>query len=328
MAFVDQFNDPAYGVMVRQLTRMPGLEEFVKEASLDDMARDSDKLPDRCFAWPEERRYPIHTEKHAALSYGYILAEASVPEYVKKAAKEALDVFNVPESIFAVSTEKVASEQFLLPEDRLFPVNTPTQVKTAQSVFIENLSKLNVERRVEAAVNLVKVASETGVVVNPIVQKTAGLTVCDTRQARSWISARVEAAKEPVYKLAYQALSDGLATQPRESADRNGLIKMAQVLGDLDEKAGLVKFYDRKLPDPLQTLFNTEKTAAACVDLCGKLVPVTKLAALPASFWADLGGQELADEICPGGACDSSKLAAVVDTLPLDLKTVLKSQVA
>lgn len=326
MPFVDQFNDPAYGLMVRQLNRMPDLEEFVKEASLDEMARDSDKLPDRCFAWPDERRFPIHTEKHAALSYAYILAEPAVPAQVKQAAKEALDVFNIPESIFTPTAEKVAAEEkFLLPADRLFPVNSKMQVKVAQSQLVENLQKLNLERRVEAAMNFVKAAEEASVPVDPVVLKTAGLTVSDGKTLRTWIEARSEAAKDSQMKLAYQKLADGCPAG--EIADRDKLIKVAHTLAVLDEKSGLTKFYDRKLPDAIQTVFNTTKTASSCVDLCGKLVPVSKLAALPASFWADLGGQELADEIAPGGRVDTSKIAAVVDTLPLDLKVVLKSQV-
>ena len=62
------------------------------------------------------------------------------------------------------------------------------------------------------------------------------------------------------------------------------------------------------------------------VDLNGTMVPLSKLAALPSSFWEDLGGRELSDELCPGGKMDNSKLAMIVDTLPLDLKVILKSQ--
>lgn len=326
MAFVDQFNDPAYGVMVRQLTRMPGLENFVKEASFEDLSRDSDKLPNTAFAWPEERRFPIHSDKHAALSYGYILADPRVPGHVKQAAEQALELYNISTEIFTPTGEKVASaEQFLLPQDRLFPVNSATQVKMAQVQLVGNLQKLDIERRVEAATNLTKVAAEHGVRLDPVVQKTAGLTVCDKQQLRTWLEARAEVAKDPLCKVAYQTLADGCGRG--ESADRDELVKVAHTIAVLDQKAGLTKFYDRKLPDALQTVFNTVKAASECVNLCGKMVPVTKLAGLPASFWADLGGQELADEVAPGGRVDTSKLATVVDTLPLDLKVVLKSQV-
>jgi hypothetical protein len=325
MNYVDQFNDPAYGVMVRQLTQMPGLKDFVKEASLDDLARDSDQLPDSAFAWPEERRFPLHTDKHAALSYSYILAGKDVPTHVKEAAEQALDVYGVSLDLFKTNEKVASTANFLLPNDRLFPVNTAVQIKTAQAQFVNNLQKLNLERRVEAATNLVKVANEHGVVLDPIVQKTAGLTVCDERKLRSWLEARSEASKEPQIKLAYQTLANGCGTA--ELVDRDSLVKIAQTIAILDERAGLTKYYDRKLPDALQTVFNTEKTASACVDLCGKMVPITKLASLPASFWSDLGGAELANEIAPNGQVDASKLAAIVDTLPLDLKVVLKSQV-
>lgn len=327
MPFVDQYNDPAYGVLVRQLNDMPELKEFVKEASLE--SSEAASLPDAAFAWPEERRYPVHTEKHAALSWGYILAEPRVPSHVKARVKEALEVYNIPEMIFA-STQKTAAAElparYLLPKDGLLPAGNKHQVKVSQAQLLEQANRLDVERRVEASVNLVKVAEEMGVDVHPRIQQMAGVTVSNTRVMRNWLEARVEATPEPIYKLAYQTLADGLAKQPTETRDRTGLVKLAQTIATLDQKSGLVRHYDRKLPDPMSTVFNTEKVAAACVDLCGVMVPISKLASLPASFWGDLGGAELADEVAPGGSVDVSKLAEVVETLPLDYKLVLKSQ--
>jgi hypothetical protein len=76
----------------------------------------------------------------------------------------------------------------------------------------------------------------------------------------------------------------------------------------------------------LKTVFNTSKLAEDTIDLAGTRVSLKKLAGLPASFWEDLGGRELSDELCPGGRVDVSKLAMIVDTLPLDLKVALKGQ--
>ena len=107
---------------------------------------------------------------------------------------------------------------------------------------------------------------------------------------------------------------------------RSALMKLAYAIAKMDERAGLEKHYDRRLPDPLLTVFNTDKVASATIDIAGSMVPVDRLSALPASFWADLGGQELADEVAPGGHVNPQTLATVVETLPMDLKHVLKAQ--
>lgn len=329
MKVVDQYSDPALGILFRQLQVMPDLEGFVKEAEVD--TAEAETLPDTAFAWPEERKFPIHNEKHAALSYVYATAASRVPGTVKTRIEEALEVFGVPEDVFRVtkvaSTPVTPDDAYLLPDLKLMPVMTADDVKVAELKLHEQLPKLDLEHRAMAFGNLVKKADAHGVQLHPGSLKIAGLVVSSMRQTRQWLEARAQATGNDLYKQAYQTLADALEKHPEESKDRDGLLKLASTIAELDKKAGLEKHYDRKLPDALQTVFNTEKEAAATVDICGKMVPLSKLAALPASFWEDLGGPELSAEICPGGTCDPQKMAEVVETLPLDLKAILKSQI-
>jgi hypothetical protein len=96
----------------------------------------------------------------------------------------------------------------------------------------------------------------------------------------------------------------------------------------VDKLAGLGKHYDKKIPDPIQTVFNTEKLAEEMIDLGGgREVALSKLAALPSTFWEDVIGADMAKEVTTGGNVDASKLAAVIPTLPLDLKIILQHQV-
>jgi hypothetical protein len=327
MKVVDQYSDPALGTLFRQLRVMPTLEEFVKEASIE--SAEADGLPDSAFAWPDQRKFPLHNDKHAALSYAYAQSASGVPAAVMTRIKEALEVYSVPEDVF--KTVKVAAveepaDAYLLPDLKLMPVKTAEDVKFAERKLHEQLPKLDLEHRALAFGNLVKKADAHGVQLHPGSLKIAGLVVSSMRQTRQWLEARAAATGNDMYKQAFQTLSDALAKHPEESRDRDGLLKLASVIAEIDKKAGLDKHYDRKLPDPLQTVFNTEKEAAATVDLGGKMVPLSKLAALPASFWEDLGGTELSNEIAPGGVVDASKLSEVVETLPMDLKSILKSQ--
>lgn len=326
MSTVDQFRDAAFAVLVKQATRMPAFAEFVKEADID--GNEAATLPDSAFAWPEERRFPIHSDKHAAVSYAYALNQ-SVPAHVVGRIKEALEIYNVPETIFAVTSEKVASDDtvYLLPDLKLFPVQTAADVKIAERHLLENFTKLDLDHRATACVNLVKTASDHGVTLHPSTQQFAGMVVSSTKLASDWLDARSNRTKDVTIKAGYAKLAAEMRKHGPEIKDRDTLIKLASVIAELDEKAGLVKHYDRKLPDAIATIFNTQKEAASSVDLGGgSMVSLKKLASLSADFWRDLGGKELSDEVAPGGVVDPSKLAMIVETLPLDLRVILRSQ--
>lgn len=327
---VDQYSDPSFGYLVRQVSQMPEIEPFIKNASIEP--GDTDTLPDTAFAWPSQRKYPIHSAEQAALSYAYSKLASALPDEVVASLETALEVYDIPKAAFEVKAVKQAStpaDDYLLPDLRLFPVTNAGEVKYAQERIVEQLGKLDVAHRATACHNLVKKADHFGVPLHPEVLKTAGLVVSDTRQTQDWLEARSAAlpVDQHLYKVAYEKLAEELKYHPPESKDRAGLLKLASVIAELDERSGVDKHYDRRIMDPLKSVFNTTKIAADTVDLAGTMVPVKKLTALPPSFWEDLGGKELRDELCPGGKMDPSHVATVVETLPLDLKVALKSQI-
>lgn len=317
MSVVDQYHDAAYGVLYQRMHQFPELFQVVKTAEIDPSEGAS--LPASAFAWPDERRFPIHTREHAAISYAYAKEAAEVPAPVLTRLRDALAVYDVSESLY--ETAKVAhaapTVAYALPEQELLPLD---QLEKSASLFEEQADRLPVEYRAEAAINLASAGA-----ASLKVARYAGNVVSDTAMAAEWIEARAEAAPENM-KLAYQRLADGLRKQGPESTDRAGLSKVAATLLDMDRMAGLERLYDRKLPDPMATLFNTDKIASETVDLGGYAMPVSKLAALPVSFWEDLGGHELAREIAPNGKVAAENLGPVLETLPLDMKLVLRKQ--
>lgn len=317
MAIVDQYHDAAYGVLYQRMRDFPELFETVKAAELDPAAEAS--LPDSAFAWPDERRFPIHNREHAAISYAYAKEAAEVPPEVKARLEAVLDVYGVPARMY--ERAKVAhapdTARYALPEHALLPLE---QLEKSAALFAEQADRLPIEMRAQAAVALASEGAK-----NVKVAQYAGLVVSDTARAAEWIEARAEVAPLGM-KTAYLRLADGMRRQAPESTDRAGLSKIAAALAEADRLAGLEGFYDRKLPDPMATVFNTEKIASETVDLGGYAMPVSKLAALPASFWEDLGGPELAREIAPNGKVAADSLGPVVETLPLDLKLVLRKQ--
>lgn len=329
MSVVDQYSDPAFATLYRQVTAYPRLEEYIKEASLD--AGEAVALPKTAFAWPDERKFPMHTAAHAAMSYAYVKAAAHVPAHVVGALENALTAYDIPADVFASPVTKVAADNdtdYLVPALKLWSVKTASDVSRVERQVVAALTKLDLEHRTVACTNLVKKAAEHGVPVSLDIQRSAGLVVSDLGRARDWVEARAGAVDSETFKTAYLKLAEGLKHQGAESKDRDGLLKIAGAIAELDERSGLDRHYDRKLPDAVQTVFNTTKLASEVVDLAGKSVPVSKLAALPPSFWEDLGGPDLRAEVAPGGTVvDVSKLATVVDTLPLDLKLILRNQV-
>lgn len=318
MSIVDQYHDTAYGVLYQRLAEFPDLYEVVKTAELEPGGDTA--LPSSAFAWPDERRFPLHTREQAAISYMYAKTASEVPDEVRLRLENALQVYGV--SLESYATAKVASasteSRYAIPELQLLDLN---DIEKTASVFEEQAERLTPELRATAAV---AIASE-GVRPSVKLAQYAGLTTCNTRRAADWIEARAEVADE-THKLAYRRLAEGMRAQPVEVTDRYGLAKVAAAIDDLDREAGLRKYYDRRLPDPLRTVFNTEKISGETVDVAGHPISVEELSKLSASFWSDLGGPELAREVAPGGRVDPSKVAMVVETLPLDLKLVLRKQ--
>ena len=88
------------------------------------------------------------------------------------------------------------------------------------------------------------------------------------------------------------------------------------------------KHYDRKLLDPMQTVFNTDmlltKVANCMIDLGGMQVPSETLMQLPPEIWQQVDMPEMA-ELAQSG--DSAQFKQVFDTLPVDLKMVLAKQI-
>jgi NTP pyrophosphatase (non-canonical NTP hydrolase) len=156
----------------------------------------------------------------------------------------------------------------------------------------------------------------------------AGMTVCTTKTAMDWIAARSAATKEPMFQEAYEKLASALNGRGEEIHDRNELIELVQVIADLDKRASIDHLYDKRLPDPLQTVFNSDKLAEEMVDVAGRSISLAKLAQMPATFWGDIVGDDMVREFSDKtGAVDSNRLRDVLQTLPLDLKIVLRHQV-
>jgi hypothetical protein len=326
----DQYHDPSFTFLYHILNDNPGARDFVKNASL--RSEDEELLPSSAFAWPERRLFPIDSAENTVLSSLYRSKCAAVPVDVDDALCKAQGIYGVKDLLQkAAEQQKTAAaerpappETWLLPQLKRLRVKTAEDVKTAERLLIEQYPRLSLEDRAEGFVNLVKVARDLGVSLSPTTHRMAGMTVCTTKVARDWIEARASATQEPLFQSAYEKLASAFSARGEFIKDRDELISAANALAHLDKQAGLDKHYDKRLPDPIRTVFNTEKMAEDTVDMAGRQIALSKLAAMPNTFWEDVVGADIAPEIT---SKQGEELRQVLDTLPLDLKMIIRHQV-
>jgi hypothetical protein len=327
MKVIDQFRDPSFAVFINLVRDRPWLADQVKEADVEDL----DDVPDSAFAWREKRAFAVHSRAHTIYSRVYRENSRGVPGEVDRILKEACDVYGLPDELFARPKTAAAADSpddYLLPDLKRLRVKTAADVKVAEQKLLDGYTKLSVEHRALACRRLLEKAAALNVPLQPLMRKLAGFTVSSTQTLRDWIEARREATKEPRYKAAFQKLAEGLKNLPAEVHDREALVKIAEVIDELDKKAGLQRHYDRRLPDPLMSVFNTEKLAGPGVNLGGKFVPLTRLASYPATFYGDVLGHDIVREASDGrGGVDAHKLAMILETLPSDMKMMLAQHI-
>lgn len=323
--FIDQFSDPSFRSLYQLVESHPEAEELVKTANID--FDENDNRPDAAFAWPDRRLFPIDAPEQAAISKLFIEKQAGVPEDVKERCNRALEIFGVTlPMVEKTAAIEPPSADFLLPSIKRLAVRSPEQVKLAAEALLGNLKKLGTTHRAEAATNLVKKAVQFNTPVPSRILKLAGVTGCDTKVLRDWVEARTEIATDPHILMAYEKLANATKELPRYCYDRDELIKVAEVLGELDEAAELTPHYDRRLLDPLETVFNMDKVADDQVDLAGTPVPLESLLSIEPEIYREVFGEDLADEFIEDDEINPDKLKTILPTVPRDLQKTLAAQ--
>lgn len=324
---VDQFSDPGFHVLGRLISLYPEAEEHVKTAALD--LDENEGRPDSAFAWPERRLFPIDSPEQAALSRLYIQKQASeIPTRVIATCDKALELYGVQMPLEEKTAHVPIPEQdYLLPQLKRWRVTNPESVKFASEAILANRRRMDTKTRALASINLAKKAAAFEVPLPNAILKMAGVTMCDTGILRDWLEARSTIASDPQIKYAYIELAEKAEQMPPLVGDREQLIKVAAVVQELDDSIDLDYFYDRKIPDALETVFNTEKVADEILALLGHQVPLSKLLAIDPEIYKDVLGEDLAEEfIDPSGEIDEEQLKVILPTVPRDLLQVLLRQ--
>ena len=300
---------------------------MLKTASFETTKEALDRLPSSAFAWSDERRLPIHTREDALASILYrTKLGSSVPEHVDNKLADAAVIYGLKRAMFTDTKEAAAPAEptYALPEEQRLPLDSAEQIKQAEFVLARDYSRLPLEKRAEAFMRLTKASKEHDVALSPLTQKMAGLTVSHTKTLCDWLEARASVSPDEKHAAAFDKLAAVLRNQPEFITDRDSCIKLASTISTLDKKAGLERHYDRKLPDPIRTVFNTTKVAELTCDLAGRQVPCSQLMALPPEIWEQVDMPELAEIAATG---DANAFKQAFDTVPLDIKMVLSRQI-
>lgn len=327
---IDQSNDAGFAVLRTIVERFPGLKEFSKSANLDPS--EFEKLSSDSFAWPGERRFPIHTPQHTAISIGYSKVARQLPKDVHTILEKAASLHNVKSEVFEeAELEKTAAPvDYLLQEKKRFKVACADDIPKVEEAYHTKYAQLSIEDRAEAGMRLVKLAEQHDVSLSPSTQKLAGFTMTSTRVFKDWMNAREEAARRQQSPLAsaFTKLANSYTNTEPFIDNREDQIKLARLVHDLDERAGLTGHYGRKLPTPIETVFNTDLQRKDFVKISSALMNKALLQSLPLSFWEDTLGADIAKEIAPEGEVNMETLEQILPTLPADLKTALETQLA
>jgi hypothetical protein len=320
MATHDQFHDPAHARLRHLLVENPEAAEFLKEASIEDTAP---PLPPGAYAWPERQLFPVHTPEHAALSALYAKEASDVPERVRLKIADACDAHEVPPAISAPPRTKVASvnpQECIFPETGLYPVTTPSQVKTAEMRLLGQITKLSATTRAEAFARLAKAAEFHAVKLTPSSYQLAGKTACDTHMLSDHLRARADATRDPALRAKFASLAEAVSSDGASLRAEPTRIKVAATIARLDRDAGFDKTYDKQFLDPMQTVHNTTKVASEAVEMGGRAFSPDDFARIPASLYSDALGPDILSAIAPGGNVDAKQASMVLATLPADLK--------
>jgi len=322
----DQYSDKSFRVFATKIHEFgPEARDMLKTAEVDPA--EGEKLPSHAFAWPEMRKYAMHTKEHTVLSSIYAHGE-QVPDHVTANLEKAAELYGIE----LPAIEKVAEEtpediqDYLVPQKKIGKIEDRGMVKEAADFFSNNYKKMNLETRAHAAATIVKKAREYDCKISPTFYKHAGLTLTNPKVLGEWLEVRSNLSKDETVKSGFSKLAEHVQ-DPNEFkyGSRQDLIKLADTIAILDRKANLVPKYDLTLPDPLLTVFNTSKFAEETITLANKSVPVSKLYEIDPQTYGDILGEDIVPEISKDGELQEENLADVLKTLPADLQSLLVS---
>lgn len=330
MTFVDFYNDPARARLGAMLNSVPGAQMLLKTAHLED---NLDALAKTAFADQQNRKFPLHTPVQAIVSYLYAkYANANVHGDVLEAIDDALTAYGIDRNALRVVQVKQASyseEECLFPQEQAYPIRNAQEVKMAEERLLPQAGQLLPMTRHRVFNKLAQAADLHGVKLANASMAYAGRAGTDTQLVLGALVQRIMTkSASPEAEKYHQALAevhDAIQARPREMRNPNTQAKVAALMLKADKTLGFETLYGPDMLDPLSAVYSATKVAASDAVPMGRYqVPMSSLAALPASFYSDaLGPDFLGDR---PGAPDPEEIASILATLPADMQDSFAAQ--
>jgi hypothetical protein len=252
---IDIQNDEGLEILKERLSDKSnlGAVSLLKEASID---ADFDDIVSEAFADKENRKFPIYSPEMAITSALYMQTQ-DVEPLVKEACQKALEEWGVSE----VSTEMLSKEAddnsipddlFLLPASKKLPVIDEETLEKSASALSSNLSNLSIPERIEASMNLYKIATEQYGIsrdgINSDLLMYAQETPCDLNKLAMSVTERYAETHKPEYKNMIQKIAS-LKNEIGGSVsfDKSVNAGITYELISLDKTAGVLDIFDATL---------------------------------------------------------------------------------
>ncbi len=328
---VDVQNDKSFYTLHQNLQNFsPEATTLIKTASVD--YDQLEQLPTTAFAWPEMRKFAMHTKEHTALSMIYA-HEQDVPAVVHGALEKAASLYNI--ELKELPVEKTASlktsfdsNDYLIPEKGLCKIASSDDIELGVEFLKRNQKYMDVMASAHANKVLYKKASALKVELPAHINQEAGMTMCKIATLTEWLETRAYVAKETKHKEAFTKLAQVLVDEHRELNSREVMLKVATTIAILDVEAGLSDKYHKSLATPMQTVFNSTKLAEETIYFGGKMLPLSSFMKLSPEQYSDVLGDDSIGEITDeSGALDENKLRDILPTIPADLQMALLSSI-
>jgi len=335
---MDFYSDTG-NTLLASINKLKELPDFVKQAAIVD----KDSIPDKFFALPEKRAFPISDPATTYISFGYwLFNQNKMSDMEKNAAKvglvKAAEFFGISKYILDlaksyqknknhVQCEKIAND-YGLPEKKAYPLHTEDHVNMAIDSFPIHHRNYDIAERQQIAKKIMEKASNFNIPVRTqvIVKYATASPMSRTDLAAVNIAGRAMFTDNLQAQHLYHKLGRALIGNLN---GQEGLYKVARVLESLDDHFGL-NGGQNGFPDAFSTMFNmNEKMAVEAVEtvpinIAGDAFTLRDLIALPADFYEEALGEDFAQAIIDdSGKVSPGKLASILPTLPMPEKNIL-----
>lgn len=344
---IDHASDSA-GTELHRMAQLYDFPQFVKAASSDTIYPD-EGLTANVYADSRNMLYPCHNAASTWLSALYFTEKSAAylnageKQHVEDRLDKMVKYWGIKSAVDAMKIQYTAlhkeasypdSAYAMVWQDdkggkqRQLRMTSCLEVKAAADWLHQYRDGLPyTDRHVIAGRILEKAAkfgAALGAELDNFLEKQAGRGVCEPKEVVAMVRQRAHFVKNAEAKAMITGLADSIEKSPGATLVPQMLIKLAEVVDDVDRKIGLAGRYTEILKRPEDVLFKAGyKEARASLDdavslTTGRIYSKQALAQMKLADIQAMFGNDMADEVAAGLDVDTEKLAALVGTMPLD----------